>query len=614
MRVRLMFLLAAGWMLTLFSAVAVSAADVVVGDGTPESCTEDTLDAALAAATTGDIITFDCGDADHTITVTSPKYITESITIDGGDKITLSGGGSTTVIELDNDLNLLTLQNLTIADGYAATVQVPPVPNDVCKGGACGGGVRGRYRASLTVINSTFVNNQAVDDGPILAQYSLDYGGGAIYLHTGVLTVTNSQFINNVATNSAGGAIHILHSNATVSFTVFEDNQADYYGGAFYNDGTIDDGRDISTPGRITFINNEFRDNSGRGQGGAVYNYMYQNRSANVLVDYNTNRFIDNSVAVDVQGYAYGGALRAGNGPIRISNTTFSGNTAASQGGALWTGELGTLTIWNSTFFGNTATGLNADDGQGGAIRLGSKGRMSLNNITVANNHAGQFGGAMYGSGSVSLMNSIIANNTADNPWGMSENCRQTYSGSNNIQTVPLGAQDNRCAAGVIIGDPKLGPLSDQGAFGQLMPLLTGSPAIDGGNNSVCPEVDPRGRFRSFDGNNDGVQQCDMGAYEYTQFDNVSSINAPPYRNAFTINTPTLSWSGLDWATEYQIEVDNNSNFGSVNYVFDAASSDTSVQIGPLQGGVFHWRIRGKHPDGSWGSWSVPESILVRVN
>jgi predicted outer membrane repeat protein len=240
MHLRFTSLLLIYLLVMLFSAVSVQAAGVV-GSGTPESCTEIALDEALAQTmATGGTLTFDCGAAPHIITVTSPKYITDTITIDGGNLITLSGGGKTTVIELDNNLPLLTLQNLTIADGYAE--RDPLIPNDVCKGGACGGGVRGRYAASLTVINCVFINNHADDTGPIVSQNSLDYGGGAIYLHTGVLTVSNSQFIDNVATNSAGGGIHVLHSNATVSFTLFEGNQADYYGGAFFSDGTIDDG------------------------------------------------------------------------------------------------------------------------------------------------------------------------------------------------------------------------------------------------------------------------------------------------------------------------------------------------------------------------------------
>src|SRR5687767_4294963 len=119
MRLRLMSLLLVYLLVMLLSAVSVQAAGVV-GSGTPESCTEDALDDALAdTMATGGTLTFDCGAAPHTITVTSPKYITATITIDGGNLITLSGGGTTTVIELDNNLPLLTLQNLTIADGHA---------------------------------------------------------------------------------------------------------------------------------------------------------------------------------------------------------------------------------------------------------------------------------------------------------------------------------------------------------------------------------------------------------------------------------------------------------------------------------------------------------------
>ena len=66
----------------------------VVGSGSPASCTEAALDAALAG---GGTITFDCGGA-HTITVTSQKKINATTTIDGGGMITLSGGDSTRIL------------------------------------------------------------------------------------------------------------------------------------------------------------------------------------------------------------------------------------------------------------------------------------------------------------------------------------------------------------------------------------------------------------------------------------------------------------------------------------------------------------------------------------
>jgi hypothetical protein len=60
--------------------------------------------------------------------------------------------------------------------------------------------------------------------------------------------------------------------------------------------------------------------------------------------------------------------------------------------------------------------------------------------------------------------------------------------------------------------DPLLaGPLSGM-AYG--MQPGPGSPAIDAGDNSVCPTVDFLGAPRPVDGNGDGNPDCDRGAYE----------------------------------------------------------------------------------------------------
>jgi hypothetical protein len=60
--------------------------------------------------------------------------------------------------------------------------------------------------------------------------------------------------------------------------------------------------------------------------------------------------------------------------------------------------------------------------------------------------------------------------------------------------------------------DPQLsGPFSGT-AYG-LVPAA-GSPAIDGGDNAICPAVDIRGLARPADGDGDGHTVCDMGAYE----------------------------------------------------------------------------------------------------
>jgi hypothetical protein len=63
--------------------------------------------------------------------------------------------------------------------------------------------------------------------------------------------------------------------------------------------------------------------------------------------------------------------------------------------------------------------------------------------------------------------------------------------------------------------DPRLGDLVDTGqAGGGYFPLLPDSPAIDAGNNDVCPPKDQLDNPR-VDGNGDGTVTCDIGAFEF---------------------------------------------------------------------------------------------------
>ena len=97
----------------------------VVGTGTPDSCTDAALNAALAG---GGLVTFDCGPDPVSIDIstgTGTKIIETPTTIDGGGHITISGGHTVRVFSVNNGINF-TVENLTIADGYdAADGDVP---------------------------------------------------------------------------------------------------------------------------------------------------------------------------------------------------------------------------------------------------------------------------------------------------------------------------------------------------------------------------------------------------------------------------------------------------------------------------------------------------------
>ena len=114
-------------------AVDTSDPDRVIGNGTPASCTSA---AVVSAVALGGIITFDCGPDPITITMAATAKIVNNtgpeIVIDGGGKVTLSGGGVRRILYMNTcdqaqvwttahcqnqDHPRLTIQNLTFVDG-----------------------------------------------------------------------------------------------------------------------------------------------------------------------------------------------------------------------------------------------------------------------------------------------------------------------------------------------------------------------------------------------------------------------------------------------------------------------------------------------------------------
>jgi hypothetical protein len=206
----------------------------VVGTGTPSSCTFQALSAAVKG---GGIITFQCGASPVTISVTStlkPPISTSGtavhIVIDGGNKITLDGGGSVQIISWVHSTwrtsqDTLTLQHIQLSNGKATgTKKIPACatqPNAQCSTGYTDGQGGAVYMAdgSLRVIDSIFTGNQAAMLGP-------DTGGGALYLFgSGTLSyVAHSTFQNNTASNA--GAIGMLWVGASIYNSLFEGNRA----------------------------------------------------------------------------------------------------------------------------------------------------------------------------------------------------------------------------------------------------------------------------------------------------------------------------------------------------------------------------------------------------
>lgn len=159
-------------------ALDTSHPDHVVGDGTPASCTSAAVVAAVAA---GGVITFSCGPDPIVITMTATAKIRNAsarVVLDGGGKVTLSGGGARRILYLNTcdqaqgwttshcqnqQYPQLTVQNLTFANGNST--------GESTDGG--GGGAIFDRGGRLKVVNSRFVGNRCDSTGP-------DLGGAAV--------------------------------------------------------------------------------------------------------------------------------------------------------------------------------------------------------------------------------------------------------------------------------------------------------------------------------------------------------------------------------------------------------------------------------------------------
>jgi hypothetical protein len=455
-----------------------------VGDGTPESCSEDALKgrvASVMAVEGGGTVLFDCGASPHTITLSSAIEVDGTLMLDGGGLITLSGGGVDRILNLAN-YSELTVQRIVLRDG--ATKE-------------SGGAIHHPWYGTLTVIDTTFENNHASpDEGEI--------GGGAIFAGgLSQVVISGSEFLGNSASN--GGAILNRGSTLTIVDTMFRDNEATSYdegggqygnGGGLYIDGMAYE--DVGPTGDFHLCGSVFYNNRAKQHGSALFGYFYQGSTAYI----DRCNFEHNSFAGSPAG---SGGLYHGAVPLYLSNSTFSNNTALGGHGAalqMESSEGTAVFASNCTFYGNEA------QGNAGGI-FASNSPLEATNCTFAANKADYAPAIFKGeSGSVTLKNTIFSGNLTDNEYSATS-CHETFTdGGGNIQwpaTKNNGNDDNPCTAGILFADPKLGELGDHGGPTPTLPLGAGSPAI--GYATDCPETDQSGAPRT--------AVCDSGAVEY---------------------------------------------------------------------------------------------------
>ena len=309
-----------------------SSPTTVVGNGSASSCTFAALRTAAAA---GGVITFDCGAGAVTIAVTETLAlpINKNTVMDGGNRITLDGGGATRIISFDSpnwratDFGV-TLQHIRLVNGRATPTEAIPTAPAPCSQGwndGQGGAVYMRDGA-LTVIDAVFDGNQAAPLGP-------DTGGGAIYVQgsKGGVWIVGSTFTNNSASNA--GAVGGLFAELSIYNSLFMDNHA------------IGHDANNNEPSKCSAINNDQNETGSGGNGGAIYS---DGNDVNVTLC--GDAIMNNTAGTNAFG---GGLFFTSNnygGSLSIVDTTMTGNA-----GGHWTNvQSGSVTNAGSAVGTNT--------------------------------------------------------------------------------------------------------------------------------------------------------------------------------------------------------------------------------------------------------------------
>ena len=225
--------------------------------------------------------------------------------------------------------------------------------------------------AATTTIQQTQPNDRVLEVNPdLLANFNFDISG---------VTITGGKETTAVG----GGGIISGSINNTMSVTncVFSNNSAT---GA----GTLGGGGILHTGGSLTITGTTFSNNSTSTSGGGL-------------------------------GYTAGDPLirTPSTGTLSISGSTFSGNTAnsvaAGGGGAdlfNFNAGSGTYNVNSSSFSNNSAP-----NGSGGAIIVES-GPLTVTTSSLTGNSAGVAGGAISSNSSASVTFSRLVGNTVPNP------------------------------------------------------------------------------------------------------------------------------------------------------------------------------------------------------
>lgn len=347
-----------------------------------------------------------------------------------------------------------------------------------------------------------------------------------------VATISNIRFTGGngagAANTGRAGAIYNNGGTLTLNNLVLTGNSANT-GGALNNAGTA----------TLNINNCYIFNNTSTSSGGALQNFSG-----------NTTNINNSTISGNTSGGTTGGGAMQANGTVNISNTTFSGNNAPGGSGGAIAFNGTAINFNNVTMFGNTSTS------NGGGFHRTGTGPVTFRNTIIAGNNGAMdspdITGAITSNG-----NNVIGNVGTSTGWIMSD-----------LQNT----------------NPLLSPFGFYGGNGFTYVPLSGSPAINGGQNCVtdlsCAANNPltaltsdqRGAIRS---------NVDIGAVEVSASYRAVAANAnnnTAYAQILTNNVGSFVYSQMGGTLPSGVTVNTGGVIASI--------SGTPTQAGMFNFGV----------------------------
>ena len=352
---------------------------------------------------------------------------------------------------------------------------------------------------SYHILTATDVNRLAKLDGFIISGGNANGGSGestsfgaGMYNINSSPTLTNLTFTGNFSTYGGAGMYNFDNSSPTLISVTLLGNKG---GGMYNNKNSSPTLTDLSFTANTERPGMTNQDNSNS----TLKNVTFTGNTSGGMHNENSSAILTNVLFAGNSAEYVGGGITNQGGSTILTNVSFIRNTAGLRGGGMYNAGNNTHpTLTNVTFSGNTA-------GQGGGIYNDYSGS-TLINVTFFNNTAfNGNGGALYNYSpqvdASNLINTILWENTPD----------QIFNEGSTLPDVSYSVIQGGYPGGtnIILDDPLLGPLADNGGFTQTHALLAGSSAIDTGDLAACPETDQRGVRRPIGSG------CDIGSYEF---------------------------------------------------------------------------------------------------